>query len=201
MRMTTIATTTTSIPINIVQKRDEYSDRLSFASNTTSIKTSRIVQGLKFRRPAALKTHRLHPRNISNRPLHYLSMPKAKASKLSASKASKPTSSSSATAPPPPPPSWPVFKPPLPLTDLEPETLLDDRVALIRNFWPKSLCRDYVSFLRSLPLTTTPGKPKRGEAVRVNDRFQVQDQRFADRLWSETGLREVLLGEEYQSLW
>lgn len=106
-----------------------------------------------------------------------------------------------APPPPPPPPSWPVFKPPLPVAHLEPETLLDDRVALLRHFWPKSLCRDYVSFLRALPLTTTPGRPRRGEAARVNDRFQVTDQGFADRLWAETGLREVLLGDAYRSLW
>lgn len=58
-----------------------------------------------------------------------------------------------------------------------------------------------MSFLRSLPLTTTPGKPKRGDAVRVNDRFQVQDQAFANRLWLETGLRDSLLRDEYKGLW
>lgn len=98
-------------------------------------------------------------------------------------------------------PSWPAFKPPLPMIDLQPESLLDSRVLLIRNFWPKSLCRDYVSFLRSLPLTTTPGKPKRGDAVRVNDRFQVQDQGFANRLWLETGLKQTLLDDEWKDLW
>lgn len=87
------------------------------------------------------------------------------------------------------------------MTDLAPEPLLDSRVLLLRNFWPRSLCRDYVSFLRSLPLATTPGKPKRGDAVRVNDRFQVQDQGFANRLWLETGLKEVLLSEEWEGLW
>lgn len=127
-------------------------------------------------------------------------MPKAKGgTKSSTSKG--PSGAGQATTAASAPPAWPVFKPPLPITDLAPETLLDRRVALIRNFWPKSLCRDYVSFLRGLPLTTTPGKPKRGMAARVNDRFQVQDQRFADRLWMETGLREVLLGDEYRALW
>ncbi|KAK7740674.1 hypothetical protein SLS53_005142 [Cytospora paraplurivora] len=114
---------------------------------------------------------------------------------------SKPTNTTNTSQAPAAPPSWPVFKPPLPLTYLEPEPLLDSRVLLIRNFWPKSLCRDYLSFLRSLPLTTTPGKPKRGDAVRVNDRFQVQDQGFANRLWLETGLKEVLLSEEWNGLW
>jgi len=51
-----------------------------------------------------------------------------------------------------------------------------------------------VKFLQGLPLVTTPGKPKRGEALRVNDRFQVMDESFANRLWVETGLRELVCG-------
>lgn len=98
-------------------------------------------------------------------------------------------------------PTWPAFRPSLPLVKLQPEPMLDSRVVLIRNFWPKSLCRDYVTFLQTLPLTTTPGKPKRGDAVRVNDRYQVQDQAFADRLWLQTGLKTVLEGEDWKSLW
>lgn len=64
----------------------------------------------------------------------------------------------------------------------------------MRKFWTAALCRDYVAFLKGLPLTTTPGKPKKGEALRVNDRFQVQDEAFANRLWIETGLRELVCG-------
>ncbi|KAL0937670.1 uncharacterized protein CTRU02_207401 [Colletotrichum truncatum] len=101
------------------------------------------------------------------------------------------------------PPAWPQFKPPLPVTDLIPEPFAScpDKVVLIRNFWPKSLCSSYVTFLRNLPLVTTPGRPKRGEAVRVNDRFQVQDATFAQRLWMETGLRESLAQDDVQGLW
>ncbi|GJC82868.1 hypothetical protein ColLi_05706 [Colletotrichum liriopes] len=101
------------------------------------------------------------------------------------------------------PPAWPQFKPPLPVTDLVPDQLdsCPDKVVLIRNFWPKSLCGLYVTFLRGLPLITTPGRPKRGEAVRVNDRFQVQDTAFAQRLWTETGLRESLGQEDIQGPW
>ncbi|KZL83700.1 l-ascorbic acid binding protein [Colletotrichum incanum] len=101
------------------------------------------------------------------------------------------------------PPAWPQFKPPLPVTDLVPDKLdpCPDKVVLVRNFWPKSLCGFYVTFLRGLPLITTPGRPKRGEAVRVNDRFQVQDAAFAQRLWTETGLRESLGQEDIQGLW
>lgn len=43
-------------------------------------------------------------------------------------------------------------------------------------------------------MTTTPGKPKKGEALRVNDRFQINDELFANRLWVETGLRELICG-------
>lgn len=43
-------------------------------------------------------------------------------------------------------------------------------------------------------MTTTPGKPKKGDALRFNDRFQVQDEGFANRLWLETGLRELVMG-------
>lgn len=101
-------------------------------------------------------------------------------------------------------PSWPPFKPPLPVTDLRlelPVPTLDDTIAVVRNFWPRSLCRDYVTFLQDLPLTTTPGRPKRGEAVRVNDRFQIDDFQFAQRLWLETGLKELLLEDSVSHLW
>lgn len=39
---------------------------------------------------------------------------------------------------------------------------------------------------------TTPGRPKRGDAVRVNDRFQIEDPRFAEMLWTGTALRELV---------
>lgn len=90
-------------------------------------------------------------------------------------------------------PDWPVLYPLPPFEDLSFDTLLSDQILTVSNFWTSTLCRNYVSFLKTLPLTTTPGKPKRGEAVRVNDRFQVQDDAFAERLWRETGLREMLM--------
>lgn len=121
-------------------------------------------------------------------------MPKDKKSKT-ASKAKAPATE------PVKPPAWPVFKPPLPVMSLEPEAMLDSRVVLIRNFWPKSLCRDYVSFLKTLSLTTTPGRPRKGDAVRFNDRFQVQDPAFANRLWLQTGLQDVLTGDDWKRLW
>ncbi|KAI1436926.1 hypothetical protein GGR50DRAFT_154705 [Xylaria sp. CBS 124048] len=102
------------------------------------------------------------------------------------------------------PPSWPPFKPKLPVTQLifdVPIPSLEDQIVLLRNFWPKSLCRDYLTFLSDLPLTTTPGRPKRGEATRVNDRFQINDAAFARRLWLQTGLKEVVSEDSVKHLW
>lgn len=124
-------------------------------------------------------------------------MPRSKSSNK-ASKAAATSQPLAAT-----PPSWPIFKPPLPVVDLSPVLHpATPMIALIPSFFPRSLCRDYVSFLSTLPLQTTPGRPKRGEAVRVNDRFQVDDDHFARRLWEQTGLREALLESEHvKDLW
>ncbi|PHH82650.1 hypothetical protein CDD82_5286 [Ophiocordyceps australis] len=100
------------------------------------------------------------------------------------------------------PPCWPPFKPTLPVIDLVPQPHpATSKIALIQGFFPRALCRDYVAFLRTLPLQTTPGRPKRGEAVRVNDRFQVDDGSFARRLWEQTGLREALSHDDVKDLW
>ena len=98
-------------------------------------------------------------------------------------------------------PAWPAFKPPLPVKELAVETLVPEKIVVLKTFWPQSLCRDYVSFLSSLPLATTPGKPKRGEALRVNDRFQVHDDLFARRLWNETGLRDAVQDADVAQWW
>lgn len=95
--------------------------------------------------------------------------------------------------PTPQPPNWPPLRPLLPTTDLHLTPLVPDQIYLIRNFLPATLCKTYASFLSNLPLTTTPGRPKKDEAVRVNDRFQVQDARFAEMLWGGTALRELVL--------
>lgn len=91
-----------------------------------------------------------------------------------------------------PPPNWPPLKPLIPTSDLHLETLLKDQIVIIRNFLTSTLCKNYVSFLSSLPLVTTPGQPKKGDAVRVNDRFQVDDAAFAEQLWKTAGLRDLL---------
>lgn len=89
-------------------------------------------------------------------------------------------------------PDWPALQPLLPAGDFTLEVLLPDQILTIPRFWTSNLCNTYVKFLSTLPLTTTPGKPKKGEAVRVNDRFQVEDPIFAERLWSGTALKELV---------
>ncbi|KAL8910794.1 MAG: hypothetical protein Q9171_003930 [Xanthocarpia ochracea] len=90
------------------------------------------------------------------------------------------------------PPDWPPLKPLVPHSDLLVETILKDQIVVIRNFFTYSLCKNYVSFLSSLPLVTTPGQPKKGDAVRVNDRFQVDDPSFAEQIWKSAGLEDLV---------
>ena len=99
-----------------------------------------------------------------------------------------------AKAPPPSLPAWPPLHPLVPTTDLSLETILEDQVFVIRNFLTSTLCKKYVSFLSTLPLITTPGQPKKGNALRVNDRFQVEDPAFAELLWKSTGLHDLVIG-------
>lgn len=99
--------------------------------------------------------------------------------------------------PEPTPPNWPPLRPLVPATDLYIEPLLPNQIYIIRNFFTANLCKSYVSFLTSpssaVELITTPLKPKsRDHAVRVNDRFQVQDASFAGALWGMTCLKDVV---------
>lgn len=91
-------------------------------------------------------------------------------------------------------PNWPAFTPLVPESDLSLQELLPNQIVTIPNFFTASLCKAYVAFLSSLPLTTTPGKPKKGDAVRVNDRYQIDDPAFAERLWTGTSLKNLVTG-------
>jgi hypothetical protein len=93
-------------------------------------------------------------------------------------------------------PNWPAFTPLIPETHLALNEVLPKQILTIPNFWTATLCKTYVSYLSSLPMTTTPGKPRKGDAVRVNDRFQIDDAAFAERLWSETALKSLVTGTD-----
>lgn len=88
---------------------------------------------------------------------------------------------------------WPPLQPLLSELDLSFNTVLENQILTIPQFWTSTLCKAYVRFLSTLPLVTTPGKPKKGNAVRVNDRFQIEDSRFAEQLWNDTSLRELVM--------
>lgn len=114
--------------------------------------------------------------------------------------------------PPVPLPHWPALQPLVPTTDLALETLLEEQIIVIRNFFTSTLCKKYVDFLSSLPLVTTPAKPKSGDAVRVNDRLQFDDPSFSEQLWNSTALKalvdgstvnncESLIPDEAKRLW
>ncbi|KAB8342921.1 hypothetical protein FH972_022518 [Carpinus fangiana] len=92
-----------------------------------------------------------------------------------------------------PRPQWPALEPVIPKDDLVLHHLMPGQIVTVSNFWASSLCKSYVKFLSNLPLTTTPGVPKKGNAVRVNDRFQIDDAAFAEKLWSVSGLKDVVL--------
>ncbi|KAH0612169.1 uncharacterized protein H6S33_010221 [Morchella sextelata] len=103
----------------------------------------------------------------------------------------------------PPTLPWPRLHPLLPASSLSLQSILPEQIVTIPNFFTSTLCNTYLSFLqKNISLTTTPGKPKRGEAVRVNDRFQTMDEVFAKTLWEQSGLKEIVEREEDQvGLW
>ena len=118
------------------------------------------------------------------------------------SKAKAPKPATASKEPPTPStPNWPSLSPLVPAENLCVETSLADQILIIRNLFTSRLCKDYVSFVSNLPLSTTPGKPKRGEAVRVNDRFQIDDPSFAQQLWEKTALKHLITSYEDQSAW
>lgn len=91
-------------------------------------------------------------------------------------------------------PKWPAIQ--LEQSGKDLNHLMPHQIVTISDFWTPFLCKQYVSFLSSLPLVTTPGVPKKGDAVRVNDRFQIDDPAFAETLWASTGLKELVLNAE-----
>jgi hypothetical protein len=97
-------------------------------------------------------------------------------------------------------PNWPALNPLVPHSDLALEEVMPGQIVTIPSFWTSTLCKNYVSFLSSLPLVTTPGKPKKGDAVRVNDRYQIDDPAFAERLWSQTALQSIVEAQP-NALW
>lgn len=110
----------------------------------------------------------------------------------SKTKAAKPSAAPASQKPSQPRPNWPALTPLPPYDDQTLSTLSPSQILTIPHLFTSSLSANYVSFLRTLPLITTPGRPKRGDAVRVNDRFQIDDPGFAQRLWNDTALEQLV---------
>ena len=88
--------------------------------------------------------------------------------------------------------AWPALDPLVPSDDLYIQEIYPSQIVTIPGFWTQNLCRKYVSFLSKLPLATTSGKPQKGNAPRVNDRYHIDDADFAQELWERTGLKQLL---------
>ncbi|RCK67288.1 hypothetical protein Cantr_03349 [Candida viswanathii] len=66
----------------------------------------------------------------------------------------------------------------------EPESIIDDQIVVIRNFFTKDLCNELIkSFETKLTLETTPLIKSKEYAVRFNDRTSMTDLVSADILW------------------
>ena len=91
-------------------------------------------------------------------------------------------------------PRWPSLTLLRPTGHPEVNVVYSNQIIIIPQLWTAELSAVYVSFLSTLPFMTTPAKPKNGEAVRVNDRFRVQDAAFAESLWRSTFLKDIILG-------
>jgi len=136
--------------------------------------------------------------------------PKSKAAKKS-DVPSKASTTTKARAEQQQRPDWPPITSLIPAEDLSFTTLLQDQILTISQLWTSTLCKAYIAFLSTLTLVTTPKNPRRGEAVRVNDRFQIDDPAFAEKLWTRTALSQMishpvfegrtLTDEEKNQLW
>ena len=93
-----------------------------------------------------------------------------------------------------PPPNWPPLRPLIPTSDLTLTVLVPSQIILFRNLFTSTLCRSLISFASTLAFETTPGVPKKGDAMRINDRFLVEDPTFARALWEKTALKALISG-------
>ncbi|GAA5955448.1 hypothetical protein JCM10213_000377 [Rhodosporidiobolus nylandii] len=99
-----------------------------------------------------------------------------------------------AVSPPTPKPlAWPAIPPPRAPLSLVEEA---DGILVVDNFFPPALRKAYLSFLRSAVKLEPPAPPKKGYAARTNDRFSLQDEAFAQRLWVDSGLAKACAGME-----
>ncbi|KAI5951997.1 NOT3 [Candida jiufengensis] len=80
----------------------------------------------------------------------------------------------------------------------KPESIIDDQIITIPNFFSKALCNELMkSFESQLNLQTTPLIKSKEYAARYNDRAHTQDLISADILWKY--LQKILLSNPYNN--
>lgn len=129
-------------------------------------------------------------------------MPSSKRAKPSTKAPPAPTTKDESTI------SWPAIakSPYRPIPEIN--TVLASQI-LTLDLFTSSFAQQFLNFCQShiAPLlSTTPIRPKKGDAIRFNDRFQVTDPSFAESLWRNSGLKEALElyeeeGKSSQDIW
>lgn len=82
------------------------------------------------------------------------------------------------------------------------DCLIDDQIYIVHNMLTRTNCRNFMSFLLNTiaPIMTKPVPPRRGEAMRTNERFSSYDPNFAQSLFVDTNIdmmvRELGLEKE-----
>lgn len=155
-----------------------------------------LIRGERLLDSVSVQNTLIHTRSNPFSTENCISMPAKSKSKKAAANTQAIIPDSKSTIP-----NWPLLKPILSASDLYVEETLKDQILIVPSLFTTNLCKSYVSFLSTLPLTTTPGKPKRGEATRVNDRYQIEDPAFAQRLWEDTAIKDLVASYEDQSMW
>jgi len=118
--------------------------------------------------------------------------------KKSASRVESTATTSSKSNVPGPSAATIVVFPPLSCPPTSPLTLiplLDPQILLVPQFLSSETCSRYVDYFATLPLVK-PGPPGRNEATRTNSRLAVEDAEFAKRLFTQTGLQDLVKGWE-----
>lgn len=91
--------------------------------------------------------------------------------------------------------SWPALPTPAQRSHpLELEELVSSQIVLLHGFFPSKICSAWINFLSqpgNLNLEATP-PAKKGEAQRTNHRFSIRDETFANALWKDTGLADIM---------
>ena len=89
---------------------------------------------------------------------------------------------------------WPALVP----TQGKPIQLIPGLI-IIDNFFSKATLKRWTVFLNdsNTPIQLQSSPPaKSGEALRTNSRFAIEDANFAQSLWTDTALRELVMEDE-----